>query len=131
MGLISFLFFLSWKAQAFSPKEFHCKGTVVENGTRRSLNASSKFEITSWSSPLSEISFDFQKMPQNRMNLQIRALALPEGLNVAATFIEIATEPLGEAESVFFEKIHPTENLFKIEKTFETLQFKITCEASD
>lgn len=118
-------------ASALTPQRFQCDGFSLEHGERRTIQVTSSFEVSAGKSLLSEISLGFQKTPETRLNLQIRALALQTGLSVAATFIEVATEPLGRVESVFFEKVYSEDGKeFRLHKSFQNLRLNLRCSAA-
>jgi hypothetical protein len=109
---------------------FHCEGFAIEAGKKRRLSATEEFREHSVQSRLAEVSFGFRFSKASRMNLQIRALEGPQDLQVATTFLEISTEPLGKVESAFFERVFfaKAKGEYFIEKNFADLQFELSCK---
>lgn len=118
---------LSTSAFALPDSAFTCAGTAVENKQVRKIAVTAPFAPADTETSLSELQLGFRHSATLRMNLQLRALARGNDLEVAATFLTVALEPLGRVESVFHERLHPEDGRFVLVKDFGELQLKLAC----
>ncbi|MBC7464660.1 MAG: hypothetical protein H7256_01590 [Bdellovibrio sp.] len=106
-----------------------CKGQVFENGVLKDIEQNSIFTQIDTNTSISEIGLNFKMSAQTRLNVQLRALSQGEKLDYGVTFSEIALQPLGRVETVFFEKLIPdAAGAIYLNKDFTDLKFKISCQ---
>lgn len=106
-----------------------CKGQVSEFGMLKTIEQTTVLESTGDATRMGEMTFNFKMSSATRLSLQVRALSENGKLNYAATFSEVALQPLGRVENVFYEKLHPdTDGLIGLNKDFTDLKLKLSCQ---
>jgi hypothetical protein len=117
-------------ATAASFISFHCDGFAVEAGQKRLLTSTEPFHTLDADAALAETSLNFKFSRQRRMTLQVRALKTARGLQVATTFLELFTDPLGKVASAFYEKVFASgpNGAFIVDKHFPELQLSLACK---